>query len=799
MNQLRLLIFLSFITSVTLAQTPADKLTKWGTDHPVEKVYLHLDREDYVPGQTLWFKAYLSAATQASELSTTLYVELVTPGARIVAKRVAPIINGVTQGQIELPDTLTSGRYFIRAFTPIMLNQDASFIFQKPVFITGAKAGLVPTDLVKNETRLEFFPEGGNFITGQTNTIAFKATDMAGFPVNVAGVIRNTEGTDITRFSSYHDGMGTFDIDAVNGATYYAVLSDNNNKQYPLPQSIEKGIVFSLLKRPDAIHFDIRQKKGDPVLNAAYMIGQMQHQVVFVQPFKEGVEKLGGIIKTNNLRSGILHITVFNKAGLPLAERLSFVDNKEYILQAELKADTLRLSPSARNRYSIAFADTVVGSFSISITDADYNISPVMENIISRFLLTGDLNGYIHHPSYYFSTGVNPDSAAYALDLVMMTNGWRRFRWTQILGDSSTASKFRDPGYINLSGKVTLEGTNKPFSDREMMMMVVSADSSKSMQLVKTDAAGYYKADSLVYFGKATILLSDIRGKKSRFVDIKPSPDSLNRSFQFKSSFDQFPYQPVFSTEASRRFGIEYDALQKAQGIILSEIVVKSKKKTALELLEERYTSGAFQGDSRQTFDLLSTNEASAYSNIFDFLQMKVPGIAAGRTETGDYFVYFRQMSTLSSLGNQQMDIFLDEIPSDASTIAFIPPDQIAMVKVFSNFVGSSGGGAGGALAIYLKKGADYTNSLPSAGQVYTSNGFSVIREFYSPNYSIPQRDVVTPDQRLTLYWKPDLFISAVNPRVPFHFYNNDRTGRIRVIIEGMTVDGKLLYIEKKY
>ncbi len=161
MNQLRLLIFLSFISLNIHAQTPADKLTKWGTEHPVEKVYLHLDREDYVPGQTLWFKAYLSAATQASELSTTLYVELVTPAARLIAKRVAPIINGVTQGQIELPDTLTSGRYFIRAFTPIMLNQDASFIFQKPVFITGAKAGQEPTDPVKMKRGSSFSRKEG--------------------------------------------------------------------------------------------------------------------------------------------------------------------------------------------------------------------------------------------------------------------------------------------------------------------------------------------------------------------------------------------------------------------------------------------------------------------------------------------------------------------------------------------------------------------------------------------------------------------------------------------------------------
>ena len=383
----------------------------------------------------------------------------------------------------------------------------------------------------------------------------------------------------------------------------------------------------------------------------------------------------------------------------------------------------------------------------------------------------------------------------------MMTNGWRRFKWDQLLKDSLTAGKYKDPGFITLSGRVNLEGTKKPFDNQEMLIFIVAADSSRNMQLVKTDANGYYQADSLLFFGKANILFSDIRGKKSKFVDIKPGADSLNRSYMLpgidKNEWLSYNIKdPQVNPAIARKLADEYDIFLKSKGVVLSEVVLKSRKKTPLEELEEKYTTGAFSGDTRKTFDLLNSDETALYTNIFDFLTAKVPGLNAGRTEDGDYYVYFRQTATLSSMGNQGMDIFLDEVLTDANTVAYIPPSQIALIKVYSNFVGSTGGGSGGALAIYMKKGNDLFNALPAAGEMIVYNGFSVIKEFYSPNYAVPAGEI-KPDQRMTLYWNPDIVVSRVNAKVPVVFYNNDRTKSFKVVMEGMTVDGKMLLIEK--
>ena len=524
------LFLLSFLLSslICSSQGPAEKLNKWASENPIEKIYLHLDREDYLPGQTLWLKAYLYSEFLASDKSTTLFVELISPSSTVLSKLTLPVIRGVTQGQFDLPDTLSGGKYLLRAYTATMLNHDMDFIYRRTIQVRG-KSLFASTRV--GTPRMEFFPEGGNFIAGQPNTIAFKSTDENGLPVNASGKIVNDMGELVTEFKSYHDGMGMMDIEAKEGQTYTAILTnDPSGTRFPLPVPSKEGIVFRLMTGEKGIHFEILQKKNDPVFNAAYMIGQMQHNVVFTQPFTQGAASLTGVIKTENLASGILYITVFNKEGMPLAERLSFVNNKEFVLQATLTTDTINFSPRSKNRLTLSLKDTVIGSFSVSITDPNFDAGKTRkENIISSILLSGDLKGYVHEPAYYFNS--ETDSVRYALDLVMMTNGWRRFRWEPLVKNAIPPNTFKDPGFITLSGKVTLEGTRKPFAEKELLLFILAADSSRTMQLIKTNANGEFLADSLVFFGKTNILFSDIKGKKSKFVDIKPGPDSLNRPY----------------------------------------------------------------------------------------------------------------------------------------------------------------------------------------------------------------------------------------------------------------------------
>ena len=79
MYVLQRLIVSILILGVTIsgyAQKPGDFLDKWAAKSPIEKVYLHFDREVYRAGEKAWFKAYLYSDFFSDTISTSLYVDL---------------------------------------------------------------------------------------------------------------------------------------------------------------------------------------------------------------------------------------------------------------------------------------------------------------------------------------------------------------------------------------------------------------------------------------------------------------------------------------------------------------------------------------------------------------------------------------------------------------------------------------------------------------------------------------------------------------------------------------------------
>ncbi|HRF18913.1 MAG TPA: hypothetical protein PK977_12135, partial [Chitinophagaceae bacterium] len=94
---------------------------------------------NYLAGETAWFKAYLQSAFLPDTISTVLYVELLNRSSSVLTRKILPVLLGVTNGQIEIPDTLITGNYLVSAYTPTMLNNGSDFIFRKSVFIYGKK------------------------------------------------------------------------------------------------------------------------------------------------------------------------------------------------------------------------------------------------------------------------------------------------------------------------------------------------------------------------------------------------------------------------------------------------------------------------------------------------------------------------------------------------------------------------------------------------------------------------------------------------------------------------------------
>lgn len=794
MQKLFSMLFVVMLGKVSAqTQRPEEILNNWAAKSPIEKIYLHFDRDNYLAGETAWFKAYLYSDYQPDTISTSLYVEMLNHTSSVISRKVLPVFLGSTNGQIELPDTLITGNYIIRAYTVTMMNQDPAFLYRKEIFIYGRKEkGTAPTAEAEKKIRLEFFPEGGNLITEVANSVAFKATDESSLPLDITGTIKNEKGEIVTSLTSYHDGMGIFEIIPQPGLKYFAEISnDKNNQKYYLPEQVNKGIAVTIIPHPQGNYFEVRQKKDDPFFMASYMIGQMQHHVVFKNEFPPGLEQLEGLVNTKNLSSGILHITFFNKEGMPLSERLCFVNNKEYLQPVKLVTDTLDFSARARNHFTLAIDDTIQAGISVSVADADLLSSPLLENnILSSLLLTSDIKGYVHNPAYYFQA--DDDSVKTALDLLMMTNGWRRFKWTDIAKEAEQ-QQTKDNCYITLAGKITLRGSKKPFADKQALLMLMGTVRNRSTHFLQTDKDGKFFIDSLLFFDKNRLLFTDIRGKKSQYIDVYLDADSLHRAFSLPGIADM-GLQKINRSFLSK-WQMDYDEILKAEGLMLEEVTIKVHKKSALEELEDRYTTGLFSGNANNSIDLVNNGgETTPYLNIFDYLQFRLPGLQVFQSGL-DYSLFYRQVATPSAMGNIPMTLFLDEVETDASFIAAIPANQIALVKVFSSFAGASGNAPGGVMAVYTKKGADYVNTSGFANLRFY-NGYSVVKEFYSPDY-IVNKNEDRPDTRITLAWRPDIFINTVNARIPLVFYNNDRTKKFKVVVEGMTMSGKLIHIEK--
>lgn len=150
----------------------------------------------------------------------------------------------------------------------------------------------------------------------------------------------------------------------------------------------------------------------------------------------------------------------------------------------------------------------------------------------------------------------------------------------------------------------------------------------------------------------------------------------------------------------------------------MNEVVVRGKKRSATEELNEFYSKGFFSSGETKVIDLVNGPDKIVHENIIEFLKFKVPGLSVVDPnyenapmpsmdpfdEPSGYRIYFRQQATISSLGNAPMAIYLNEVQISPTVLATVPANDIVLIKVFSNFAMAPGGGAGGALAIYTKK-----------------------------------------------------------------------------------------------
>ena len=772
------------------AQNIESTLEKFGEKYEAEKAYVHYDKPAYSAGETIWFKAYLMQGAFPAEITKTFYLDWLDEKGNLLFHSVLPVLESSAVGQFDIPENFKGGLIHVRGYTRWMLNFDTAFLYNKDLRILSSTKSTGVAE--KPVASLAFFAEGGDAIEGIANKIAFKANDQWGRPVKIKGVVEAANGHLIDSFHSVHDGMGSFYFLPAAGTKYTAKWKDEKGQQHStaLPVAKSSGINLHAGKEAGNTFFALtRSENATDNLKEGFVLGTMQQHLVFKTGFDlKKVTNIKKVIPVSQLPTGILTITVFDKDANPVAERILFINNHDYSFTPVVDVQHWGLNKRAKNEIQVSVPDSLVANLSIAVTDAAIGADS-SENIFSTLLLTSEIRGIVHNPAYYFSSA--SDSAEKYLDLVMLTNGWRRFNWNDLMkGKLPSITYPKDTAYLALSGAVNgvLPGTA---GDGSLVMIVKQKDSSSKMIVTPLDAMGRFIEPDFIFFDTMTVYHQLPKSSMYKNAGIDFMQDRLPAIFNNKIN-NFIRYNPAFTDTTGS--GYNYSrALEKLATVeffkskTLENVTVRAKTKSPIEVLDEKYASGLFSGGDSYNFDLVNDPLAGSYQNIFSYLQGKVAGLQI-TTSGGGTSLQWRG-------GTPQ--VYLDEMPTDVEMLSSMSVNDIAYVKVFRPpFMGGAGGGSGGAIAIYMRKGGDFQTSSKGLDR-NTVIGYTEIREFYSPNYIAIDRKNEQRDLRTTLYWKPILLTAPGKSKILISFFNNDVTESFRVIIEGITKDGRLAHIEQ--
>lgn len=430
-----LLFLFFFVTVISVeAQSIDQQLEKYNTVFPQEKVYIHFDNNAYQPGSLIGYKAYLMNGPEPSKLNRNFYTDWYDENGKLLSHQVSPIALSSAFGSFEIPKNYKGQFLYVTGYTQWMLNFDSSFLFRKKITVLQSDLQLAGATKAVNTFSIQFLPEGGNLVANLQGAVAFKATDKNGMPFTVSGLITNDKGEKITTFQTLHDGMGKFSITPKFGETLTAswTAPDGSSQKTILPQTQLEGISLQLTGTGMNRSLEVERSPNFPVsYRKLTMLLTINQQTVMKGIINlEKQDKLTTRIPVYNLPSGTATLTILAPDNIPVSERLFFIDNEEYRSAVDIRFDTIGLDKRAKNSYEIQLPDSVPANMSLAITNDDV-ADDSAENIMSVLLLSSDIKGYVHNPSYYFYAA--NDSAKYYLDLVMLTNGWRRISWKKVL------------------------------------------------------------------------------------------------------------------------------------------------------------------------------------------------------------------------------------------------------------------------------------------------------------------------------------------------------------------------------
>ena len=750
------------------ADSLAAQFTRYQTQHVQQEIYVHTDKTVYVTGETIWFKVYVMdhSLHRPWGLEKLAYAEIISRDQKPVLQAKIGLDSGHGHGYFNIPPGLRTGTYTLRAYTSWMKNFDPGFYFEAPLtLINTVQAPPAAEQARKPTSVVQFFPEGGNLVSGLASRVAFKVTGPAGQGLPAEGWVTGSGGDTVARLVTRRFGMGSFQFTPREGSTYQAWLKlPDTLLQATLPAAQPQGYVLTLQDSGnDHINLSIRASAAmtDP---RVYLFIHTRQVIKYAWAarLRDGQALLS--IDRKLLGDGISHITVFNQDRQPVCERLYF-KKPDGQMQLTVKSDQPAYGTRKPVRISLESGPRPGGadlSLSVFRTDSLQDIPE--ENIVTYLMLTADLKGYIESPSFYLEPGGS--GTGEAADLLMLTQGWSRFRWEEVNNPKTPFFRYLPEleGPL-ICGEIRQKATGRPAGQVTAFLSVPGR--IFDLCTATSNASGDIRFNTHAFYGRSEVIIQS----DSNYVVNINNPFSERFSGRYQQEFSLS--RKWESTLAGRSLSAQ------VENLFLADRKHRLIPYSAADTLQ-------FYGKPDLHYNL---DDYTRFVTMEEVMREYVGDVRVRKQ--GEQFHFRVRNGLFNTFFEDDPLVLVDGVPvADISRIIAFDPLKIKSVDVISRKY-YSGPMVNDGLVSYQTYDGDLAGfQLDPGALVLEYEGLQQQKEFYTPVYQTAQQQASRlPDQRNVLHWTPDIK-TGPDGKSHLSFYTSDLKGTYIVLVQGLSADG---------
>lgn len=636
---------------------------------------------------------------------------------------------------------------------------------------------------------VQFFPEGGYLIADLPSEIAFKAIGGDGLAMPISGTVIDQNNNEIAKLEAKHLGMGKFTLipKAETNYTAKVTLADGTQRTYPLPKVRPFGTSLAI-DATDSTNIGVKIVSNDLYLEQNQgkvfsLIAQSDGVIYYAAQTPLSSASINAVVPKNKFPSGIVQFTLLSPAGIPLSERLVFIQRPK---ELQLTLHTDKKSYQQKGLVNLAVdahndSTQAVGTFSVAVIDESK--VPFNENtettILSSLLLTSDLKGYVEQPNYYFKT-INTETRA-DLDILMMTQGYRRFDYKDIIADKIPSLALMPEQGVDITGSLRLlNGIAVPNGKLQLTI----GNNKNAIETI-SDPQGNFKFGNVMFTDSAQITISARNNENYKNLKITLNGDAFPAITPGYTAADE-----ILNIDSTLTPYLKNSARQYRTERVLEEVVI-----TARATPKPRHTQyPALSGLSPIPDHLIDGARFSGCNLLINCLQTA----AMGLTFMDNTFYITRDYNQ----GNRTpVQVFLNGMAIDVNGINTVSPAEVESVEIFlRDDLGTVNRTyqSNGVLVINTKKKPEGTriskteleNLLPKSNVVtITPLGFQAERTFYIPKYTPTSTPGI--DLRTTVYWNPNI-ITDDQGKATFQFFNANGSGTYKAVVEGIDENGNI-------